>query len=164
MAKNRPEDPSAEDASAQREAADAASLSFEDALARLEAIVHDLEDGRVGLAEALARYEEGVGLLRRCHQLLERAERKIELLRGVDAEGQPIAAPYDDDPTTLDDKAAQRSHRRSAEDTSSKPRKSSRPPKAIPGADGESAKSPQRTRPSLFGEPEPAGDDSDDFF
>ena len=69
--------------------ADAASPSFEEALAELDAIVHDLEEGQTGLAEALARYEQGVGLLKRCYGLLERAERRIELLTGIDAQGNP---------------------------------------------------------------------------
>ena len=69
---------------------------FETALARMEAIVYELEEGRIGLAEALARYEEGVGLLRQCFGLLETAERRIELLTGVYAAGNPIVAPYDD--------------------------------------------------------------------
>lgn len=68
---------------------------FETALARMEAIVFELEEGRIGLAEALARYEEGVGLLRQCFALLETAERRIELLTGVDAAGNPVAEPYD---------------------------------------------------------------------
>ena len=33
---------------------------FEQSLARLEEIVHLLEDGQLGLSEALVRYEEGV--------------------------------------------------------------------------------------------------------
>jgi exodeoxyribonuclease VII small subunit len=68
---------------------------FETALARMEAIVFELEEGRIGLAEALARYEEGVGLLRQCFALLETAERRIELLTGVDSAGNPVVEAYD---------------------------------------------------------------------
>src|SRR6185436_20808410 len=68
--------------------------SFEAALASLEAIVHDLEDGDLGLAEALARYEQGIKHLRHCYDLLEQAERKIELLTGIDAEGRAKTAPF----------------------------------------------------------------------
>ncbi len=93
---------------------DAAELSFEQALQRLQAIVQELEQGEVGLDKSLERYEEGVRLLRRCHDALEKAERKIELLSGVDAEGRPIAAPLDDAPMPLDQKARERSRRRSA--------------------------------------------------
>lgn len=91
------------------------SPSFEVALARLEGIVRDLEDGDLGLAEALARYESGVGLLKDCHKLLERAERKIELLSGFDAEGNPVTAPFDDTETaTLDEERQQRSRKRTS--------------------------------------------------
>jgi exodeoxyribonuclease VII small subunit len=51
-------------------------LDFERALARLEEVVHLLEDGQLGLGESLGRYEEGVKLLRRAYDLLEKAERR----------------------------------------------------------------------------------------
>ncbi len=69
--------------------------TFEDALKRLEEIVGQLEAGQLGLEQSLARYEEGVKLLRRCYELLQRAERRIELLTGVDASGRPITQPFD---------------------------------------------------------------------
>ena len=69
---------------------------FEEAIERLEAIVRALEDGELGLEEALGRYEEGVKMLRHAHSLLERAERRVELLTGVDSEGQPQTEPFDD--------------------------------------------------------------------
>lgn len=69
-------------------------LTFEQALAELDRIVHDLEDGQIGLEESLARYEQGVGLLKRCYGQLREAEQKILLLTGVDEEGQPILQPF----------------------------------------------------------------------
>src|SRR5580698_2121845 len=69
MDANQPNPPTSENAGAPPD--------FETALARMEAIVFELEEGRIGLAEALARYEEGVGLLRQCFALLETAERRI---------------------------------------------------------------------------------------
>jgi exodeoxyribonuclease VII small subunit len=74
-------------------------LSFEDALKRLEEIVHAMEEGQLGLNESLERYEEGIKLLRQSYELLQRAERKIELLSGADAEGNPITQPFDDTAT-----------------------------------------------------------------
>lgn len=73
--------------------------SFEAALASLEQIVHDLEEGKLGLAESLTRYEGGVKLLKQCFGLLENAERKIELLTGVDAAGNPVTRSFDDEAT-----------------------------------------------------------------
>lgn len=80
--------------------------NFEEALARLEGIVHLLEEGNIGLNEALARYEEGVRLLRQSYDLLEHAERRIELLSGVDAQGNPISQPFEDRPTRPRDATA----------------------------------------------------------
>jgi len=90
------------------------SLSFEQAAERLEQVVHELEEGSLGLDESLARFEEGIALLRRCHELLERAERRIEILTGVGAQGEPITAPLDDAALSLAEKAEHRSRRRSA--------------------------------------------------
>jgi exodeoxyribonuclease VII small subunit len=84
-------------------------LSFEQSLKRLEEIVHLLEEGELGLNEALARYEEGVTLLRQSYDLLQRAERRIELLSGVDAEGNPVTQPFDDTATAnIDEKPKRR--------------------------------------------------------
>ena len=88
------------------------SLSFEDALARLERIVQQLEDGRIGLDEALKRYEEGVRTLKHCHHMLRQAERKIAILRGVDDEGHAVTEPLDEETMSLEEKADNRSRRR----------------------------------------------------
>jgi exodeoxyribonuclease VII small subunit len=69
--------------------------SFEQSLAELESIVHQLEDGHLGLAEALARYEQGVKHLKHCYQLLQQAERQIELLTGVAEDGTPSTRPFE---------------------------------------------------------------------
>jgi exodeoxyribonuclease VII small subunit len=87
--------------------------SFEESLEELEKIVAELESGKLGLSEALARYEQGVKHLKSCQQLLERAERKIELLSGIDADGNPITQPFDEgDVDSLEAKAASRGQRR----------------------------------------------------
>lgn len=87
---------------------------FEDALEQLAAVVQDLEEGQIGLSQCLARYEDGVRLLKQCYGLLEHAERRIELLSGVDAAGNPITQPFQDAETaSLEEKAQSRSQRRS---------------------------------------------------
>ena len=69
---------------------------FTEAIGRLEEIAQALEEGELELEQSLAAYEEGVKLLRHCHALLERAERRVELLSGVDSAGNPVLEPYDD--------------------------------------------------------------------
>jgi exodeoxyribonuclease VII small subunit len=94
---------------------DECASSFEESLVELEKIVGELESGKLGLSDALARYEEGVKHLKGCQQLLEAAERKIELLSGVDADGNPITKPFvDDDDDSLEAKAAARGQRRTS--------------------------------------------------
>jgi exodeoxyribonuclease VII small subunit len=83
----------------ERPAPEGETPDFEKSLERLEEIVRMLEEGEIGLSEALARYEEGVKLLRQSYDLLQKAERRIELLSGVDAEGNPVATPFDDSAT-----------------------------------------------------------------
>ena len=91
------------------------AADFEQSLKRLEEIVHLLEEGDIGLNESLERYEEGVKLLRQSYELLQRAERRIELLSGVDAEGNPITQPFDDTATfDQEEPGKRRSRRRSA--------------------------------------------------
>ena len=93
--------------------------SFEEALARLERIVHELEEGDLGLADAMQQYEEGVKLLKQCHGLLDCAERKVELLSRVDASGKPIVEPFDDEASlSVQEKGQPRSRRRSAGENS----------------------------------------------
>ena len=89
--------------------------SLEEALANLESIVHELEEGQIGLADALTRYEQGVKLLKQCYGMLEGAERKIEILSGFDAAGNPLTQPYDDEASAeRDQRGEARSKRRSA--------------------------------------------------
>jgi exodeoxyribonuclease VII small subunit len=86
----------------------AGPCTFEHSLAELESVVHDLEDGQLGLAEALARYEQGVKHLKHCYQLLEAAERKIDLLIGVADDGTPSTEPFHESSETLSESPGRR--------------------------------------------------------
>ena len=52
-------------------------------------------------------------MLKQCYEALQQAERKIELLAGVDAEGNAITQPFDDAQMSLEEKARSRGRRRS---------------------------------------------------
>ena len=70
-------------------------LTFEQALAELERIVRELENGQIGLEESLACYEKGIGLLKRCYGQLQQAEQRIVLLKGLDVDDQPVTQPFE---------------------------------------------------------------------
>ena len=57
-----------------------AAPKFENALARLETIVSDLERGELPLDESLKIFEEGIKLSKTCLKILDDAERKVEIL------------------------------------------------------------------------------------
>ncbi len=76
---------------------DIADLPFEAALAELEAIVDQLEKGAVALDKSIRLYERGEVLKRRCDELLQNAEMRIEKIT-LSADGAlKGVVPLDDD-------------------------------------------------------------------
>lgn len=83
-------------------------LSFENAMKRLEAIVDEMETGKVALEDLLVRYEEGMKLVKICQDRLAKAEQKIEIItrdhagktavKKFDAEDAPAPTPEPKDP------------------------------------------------------------------
>jgi exodeoxyribonuclease VII small subunit len=67
--------------------------TFEQAMARLEKIVEAIEQGRIGLEDAIKQYEEGMALIRRCREVLSGAEMKIQQLQAHGADGVAPATP-----------------------------------------------------------------------
>jgi|GEM_PF-371070 len=58
----------------------AREMTFEEAITRLEAVVRELEDGRLPLEKALELFAEGIRLSRICGRHLEEAEQRICIL------------------------------------------------------------------------------------
>ena len=57
-----------------------ASMSFEDALAALEAIVRGLESGQQRLEDAITAYERGAALKKHCEAKLAEAEARVQAI------------------------------------------------------------------------------------
>ena len=72
-----------------------ADLSFEDALKRLEAIVHRLESGEASLEESISLYTEGASLRAKCEERLQAAQARIEKIT-LTPDGRPGGTqPFD---------------------------------------------------------------------
>jgi exodeoxyribonuclease VII small subunit len=71
-----------------------AELNFEKAMDRLEAIVEQMESGKLPLEELIVRYEEGMGLLKVCQERLASAEQKIEIIARNSA-GKPVVKDFE---------------------------------------------------------------------
>lgn len=71
-------------------------LKFEDALKRLEEIVKELEKGDLQLDDALKMFEEGVKLSRKCLEVLDNAEKRVEILM-QDKDGIKRSRPFEMD-------------------------------------------------------------------
>lgn len=55
-------------------------ISFEENLKNLETIVQELENGNLNLEDSVKKFEEGIKISKNCNELLENAEKKINIL------------------------------------------------------------------------------------
>jgi len=76
------------------DAADIASMSFEQALAELEKIVGALESGQAPLEASIEMYERGAALKAHCEKRLEAARLRVEKIV-VGSQGAVLAEPAD---------------------------------------------------------------------
>lgn len=70
-------------------------LSFEEALKRLEAIVHQLESGEASLEDSIGLYTEGQHLKAHCEAKLADATARIEAIQQNDAGEAVDTRPFD---------------------------------------------------------------------
>jgi exodeoxyribonuclease VII small subunit len=73
-----------------------ATVKFEEALARLEAIVAELERGELPLEDSMRIFEEGIKLSKVCLKMLDDAERRVEILvKDKDKDGRKRTRPFE---------------------------------------------------------------------
>jgi exodeoxyribonuclease VII small subunit len=68
--------------------------SFEKALEALQQTVKRLESGELTLEQALKHFEDGVRMARSCQEYLSDAEKKVEILTRISADGTPQTEPF----------------------------------------------------------------------
>jgi len=92
--------------SAKRAKKGEAPAKFDESLERLEEVVAELEEGGLGLEEALERYKEGMGLLKGCRERLAGFRAQVEELTAdgvVDHAGDPdVGADLAEDGGSMD--------------------------------------------------------------
>ncbi len=64
--------------------------NYEEAVARLEEIVGQLEEGNLPLETSLTLFEEGIGLAKYCSEKLDAAEGRLQILLGFNEQGPQI--------------------------------------------------------------------------
>ena len=69
-------------------------LNFENAMDRLEAIVEQMESGKLALEDLIVRYEEGMNLVKICQERLASAEQKIEII-ARNSSGKPVVKNFE---------------------------------------------------------------------
>jgi exodeoxyribonuclease VII small subunit len=74
--------------------------NFEASLKELEEIVEQLEKGDLKLDETLAKYEMGIKIYKTCYQILESAEKKINVLL-KNADGKTYTKEFNLEKTLL---------------------------------------------------------------
>jgi exodeoxyribonuclease VII small subunit len=77
------------------ESEDLTALSFEQALAELEAIVGQLEKGDGALDAAIAAYARGAELKKHCQKKLDEARMQVEKIRLPEGDGTASTEPFD---------------------------------------------------------------------
>jgi len=78
-----------------------ASLSFEQALSRLESVVEIMESDETTLESSISLYKEGTILSRRCNEILSRLEAEVTLLQ-KEADGSFTETLIDGETTNYD--------------------------------------------------------------
>jgi exodeoxyribonuclease VII small subunit len=80
---------------------DAGATTFEAMMGRLQSLVDKLEEGNLTLDESIRSFEEGMDLVKKCTEVLDKAEERIQKLTR-DASGKPVTSPLDGDEDEAD--------------------------------------------------------------
>jgi exodeoxyribonuclease VII small subunit len=70
-------------------------VNFEKALAELEKLVEEMEQGNLSLEDSLKRFEKGIALTSDCQQALQKAELKVQEL--IEKNGKVLEQDFDVD-------------------------------------------------------------------
>jgi exodeoxyribonuclease VII small subunit len=75
---------------------DKPKMTYEEAMAKLEQIVAQIEEGKVPLEESIEKYSQATELVRFCRTKLDSAEKKIQLLTRREGDNLAPAGELED--------------------------------------------------------------------
>jgi len=67
--------------------------NFEEQISELEKIVLELEKGELSLDDSVKKFEQGIKISKECNEILEKAEKKINIL--INQDGEMIEEKFD---------------------------------------------------------------------
>lgn len=67
-------------------------VKFEEIMQELEIIANDLEKGNLSLEESILQFEKGIKLSKQCNDIIEKAERKVNIL--LQKEGELVEEKF----------------------------------------------------------------------
>lgn len=73
------------------------SLTFEEAMGKIEDIVTRLEEGDVPLEKAMTLFQEGMNLAKYCHEKLQKIEKQMDEILTEDGKREPFRFQEDED-------------------------------------------------------------------
>ena len=71
---------------------DQKDITFKESMQKLETIANELEKGELSLDESVQKFEEGMELSKKCNEMLESAEKRINIL--IQNEGEIQEEPF----------------------------------------------------------------------
>jgi exodeoxyribonuclease VII small subunit len=67
---------------------------LEESMAEISQLIDQMEHGEQSLEQSLAQFERGITLIKHCHQILETAEQKVQML--VQTQGHETLTDFPD--------------------------------------------------------------------
>ena len=61
----------------------AKKITLEESFETLDEIIENLQSGELTLEESFKKYEEGMKLIKNCNDVIDKVEKKLEVISGV---------------------------------------------------------------------------------
>lgn len=59
-------------------------IQLEEAFSQLEDVIAKMQSGELTLEQSFQKYEEGMKLIQSCHSAIDKVEKKLQVIEGVE--------------------------------------------------------------------------------